>query len=182
MKSLHGKLLLDHGKLTGSAFHRTVVLICQHDPAGAFGLILNRPTPHTVGEAIAAALPERVQELPLFLGGPVQPQAISYLVRDALLTDPNVLPGLQLSHSLEEFLEPEEDRPSSRQFKFFAGYSGWGPGQLDNEMKADAWLVHPAPLELIFHPQPDQLWKIILRGLGLEYRLLADAPDDVSWN
>ena len=182
MKSLRGQLIFDHGKLTGSEFHRTVVLICDHDAAGAFGLVLNRPTEHTVGEAIAADLPGKVQELKLFLGGPVQPQAISYLIRDASLANANVMPGLQLSHSLDDLLEPAENVSPMRQFKFFAGYAGWGPGQLDGEMKVDAWLTHPASLELVFHPQPEQLWKLILRQHGSTLRLLADAPDDVSWN
>ena len=175
-------MIFDHGKLTGSEFHRTVVLICDHDAAGAFGLVLNRPTEHTVGEATAAGLPDTVRELKLFLGGPVQPQTISYLIRDAARADANVMPGLQLSHSLDDLLELAEDISPVRQIRFFAGYAGWGPGQLDGEMKAEAWLAYPASLELVFHPQPEQLWKLILREHGPDLRLLADAPDDVSWN
>ncbi len=178
MKSLKGSLILDNGKLAGSAFHRTVVLICEHDANGAFGLVLNRHLGHTVGEALDAVVPEEVERLPLFWGGPVQPQALSYLIRGTTTAGTNVMPGLRLSHSLEE-LEP---LGTSVQFKFFAGYAGWGPGQLDNEMKHEAWLAVPATLELVFHPQPEALWKLILRTQSLEYRLLAEAPDNISWN
>ena len=182
MKSLKGKLILDHGKLAGSEFHRTVVLVCQHDAAGAFGLVLNRRTDRTVGESIAASVPEAVGALPVFLGGPVQPQALSFLIREPGMPDANVMSGLHLAHSLDELAGADGNVSPQRQFKFFAGYAGWGPGQLDNEMQRDAWLVHPASLELVFHSQPAELWRSILRGLGGEHRLLADAPDDLSWN
>ena len=66
--------------------------------------------------------------------------------------------------------------------KFFAGYAGWSPGQLDDEMKADAWLTHPASLELVFHRQPEKLWKTVLCEMGPAYRLLAEMPEDVSRN
>ena len=75
-KYLKGQLLLDGGNLRGSFFHRTVVLICQHDSEGAFGLVLNRHSGKNVGEAVVADLPEQVQGLPLFIGGPVQPGAM----------------------------------------------------------------------------------------------------------
>lgn len=72
VKSLKGQLILDGGKLQGSFFHRTVVLICQHDEEGAFGLILNRETENKVGQAVVANLPESIKDQLLFIGGPVQ--------------------------------------------------------------------------------------------------------------
>ena len=69
-----------------------------------------------------------------------------------------------------------------KQIKFFAGYAGWSAGQLDKEMQDAAWLTHPASIELVFHSQPAELWRLILRGKGPQYRLLAEAPDDVSHN
>src|SRR5690242_15734273 len=93
-KSLKGQLLIDKGKLFGSFFHRTVILICQHDEEGAFGLVLNRNTENRVGDALVANIPEMIKEEPLFLGGPVQPQAMSFLVNDTFLPEANVLPNL----------------------------------------------------------------------------------------
>src|SRR5438270_11695301 len=84
---LKGQLLLDSGQLHGSFFQRTVVLICQHDGEGAFGLVLNRSTGSNAGEMIVADLPETLKACPLFLGGPVQPSALSYLHSDAFITD-----------------------------------------------------------------------------------------------
>lgn len=181
-KSLQGRLILDGGKLHGSFFHRTVVLICQHDTEGAFGLILNRATTSTVGQALVANLPEVLKEMPLFLGGPVQPQTLSFLHSDQFLPEPNVMLNLNVGHSLDALMDLSDSYSGTQKLKLFAGYAGWTAGQLDNEMARKDWLVHPASLELIFSPQPDQLWRGILRQKGLKNRLLADSPDDLSWN
>ncbi|MGH7981486.1 MAG: YqgE/AlgH family protein, partial [Limisphaerales bacterium] len=81
-KYLKGQLLLDSGQLIGSFFQRTVILVCQHDPEGAFGLVLNRATGSKVGDVIVADLPDALKDSQLFLGGPVQPGALSFLHSD----------------------------------------------------------------------------------------------------
>jgi putative AlgH/UPF0301 family transcriptional regulator len=81
-KFLKGKLLLDSGDLGGSFFQHTVILVCEHNSDGAFGLVLNRALGKTVGEMIVADLPDTLKESPLFLGGPVQPAALSFLHTD----------------------------------------------------------------------------------------------------
>lgn len=180
--SLKGQLLLDNGKLQGSFFHRTVILICQHDPEGAFGLVLNRTTGQEVGNALVADLSPTLKAQPLFLGGPVQPQALSFLHSDSFLPEANVLPNLHLEHSLDALLELGEGYTPTRQLKVFAGYAGWSPGQLDDEMRRDTWLTHPARIDLVFYPKPDELWKLVLTEKGWRYRLLAEQPDDLSRN
>ena len=179
---LKGQLLLDSGQLSGSFFQHTVVLICQHDAEGAFGLVLNRATGKNVGDVIVADLPEALKDCPLYEGGPVQPSALSFLHSDALLLDGNVIPNLSLGHSVDELVELGEAFSTARKLKMFAGYAGWSPGQLDNEMKHKAWLTHPASLELVFDPAPEQLWQVILRRKGGKYRLLAQSPEDLSLN
>jgi putative transcriptional regulator len=179
---LKGQLLLDSGQLGGSFFQHTVVLICQHDAEGAFGLVLNRTAGNSVGDMIVADLPEALKECPLYVGGPVQPSALSFLHSDALLPDANVMPNLSLGHSIDELAELGEGFSPTQKLKMFAGYAGWSPGQLENEMKHKAWLTHPASLELVFDTAPEQLWQSILRLKGGTYRLLAQAPDDLSFN
>src|SRR5947208_15291053 len=100
-KFLKGQLLLDSGQLRGSFFQRTVVLICQHDAEGAFGLVLNRAAGSNVGELIVADLPKQIKGCPLYLGGPVQPSALSYLHTDTLIPVANVLPNLNHGHSVD---------------------------------------------------------------------------------
>jgi len=181
-KSLKGQLLLDGGKLQGSFFHRTVVLICQHDPDGAFGLVLNRASGSQVGEMIVADMSESLKKQPLYLGGPVQPAALSYLHTDNFLLNANVLANLSLGHSLDDLVEIGQSFSSTQQVRIFAGYAGWSPGQLDEEVKRDAWLSHPASLDLVFHTNPDNLWQMILRQKGWKFRLLSQTPEDLSWN
>jgi putative transcriptional regulator len=179
---LKGQLLLDSGQLGGSFFQRTVVLICQHDAEGAFGLVLNRATGNKVGEMIVAELPDSLKACPLFLGGPVQPSALSYLHSDAFVPDGNVIPNLNLGHSLETLIEIGESSSPTRKIRLFAGYAGWSPGQLEDEMKRKAWLTHPASLDLVFDADPGTLWQRILSQKGWQYKLLAQMPEDLSRN
>src|SRR5690242_18758577 len=95
-KFLKGQLLLDSGQLRGSFFQRTVVLICEHNAEGAFGLVLNRTTDSQVGEMVVADLPDALKECPLYLGGPVPPTALSYLHSVAFIPEANALPSLSL--------------------------------------------------------------------------------------
>ena len=179
---LRGQLLLDSGQLRGSFFQRTVVLICQHNAEGAFGLVLNRTTGSNVGDMIVADLPERLKSFPLYLGGPVQPSALSFLHSDAFVPDANVLPNLNLGHTLDSLVEIGESFSASQKIRLFAGYAGWSAGQLEDEMRRKAWLTHPASLELVFDTDPSQLWQKILRQKGWKYKLLAQMPEDLSLN
>jgi putative transcriptional regulator len=181
-KFLKGQLLLDSGSLRGSFFQRTVVLICQHDSEGAFGLLLNRATGSKVGEMIVANLPDTLKGCPLYLGGPVQPSALSFLYTDSFLPDANVLPNLSLGHSLDSLMEIGESFSPTQKVKMFAGYAGWSPGQLEDEMKRKAWLTHPASLELVFDTPSEELWQFVLKRKGWKYRLLAQTPEDPSLN
>ncbi|MCC7375851.1 MAG: YqgE/AlgH family protein [Verrucomicrobiales bacterium] len=181
-KSLRGQLLLDGGNLAGSWFHRSVVLICQHNEEGAFGLVLNRPSGAIVGDAVVTDLPDTLKQLPLQIGGPVQPGALSYLLGDAFLPSASVMPNVELGHSLDQLIELAGEFSPTRKILVFAGYAGWSPGQLDDEIRRDAWLIQPATPEIIFDAEPAGLWRRILRDLGGRFRLLSDSPDDLASN
>jgi len=179
---LKGQLLLDSGQLRGSFFQRTVVLICQHDAEGAFGLVLNRSSGSKVGEMLVADLPDQLKDGLLYLGGPVQPSALSFLLTDTFIPDANVMPNLSLGHTLDALMETGESFSPTRKIKMFTGYAGWSPGQLEDEMKRNAWLAHPASIELVFDTSPDQLWQAILSQKGWKYKLLSQMPEDLSLN
>ena len=181
-KYLKGQLLLDSGQLQGSFFQRTVVLICEHNAEGAFGLVLNRNTGSKIGEMVIADLPDRLKECPLYLGGPVQPTALSFLHSDSFIPDANVIPNLSLGHSLDTLTEIGEAFSAARKVKMFAGYAGWSPGQLEDEMERKAWLTHPASLELVLDLDPVNLWQTVLRQMGPKYKLLSQMPEDLSMN
>ncbi len=179
---LKGQLLLDSGQLSGSFFQRTVVLICQHDAEGAFGLVLNRPSGSKAGDIIAGDLPETLSENPVFVGGPVQPSALSYLHTGHFLPEANVLPNLSVGHSLEELVQLGATFSPARKIRMFAGYSGWSPGQLEDEIRREAWLIHSATEDLVFDLNTDKLWQKVLKAKGWRYELLAQMPDDPSLN
>jgi len=182
-KYLGGQLLLDSGQLGGSFFQRTVVLVCKHGKEGAFGLVLNRTVGKTVGEMIIADLPDVLKSSPLYLGGPVQPGALSYLHTDAFIPDAEIMPNLALGHSLDELIELGESFSPVKKVRMFAGYAGWSPGQLEAELRQKAWVTCPATLELVFETPPEQLWQTVLRTKGgWKNRLLAQMPEDLSWN
>jgi putative transcriptional regulator len=181
-KFLKGQLLLDSGQLQGF-FRRTVVLICEHNAEGAFGLVLNRESGSKAGEMIVADLPEVLKESPLYVGGPVQPTALSFLHSDSFLPDANVLPNLSLGHSLDDLVELGELYSAQKKIRLFAGYAGWSGGQLEDEMKRKAWTTYPASLELVFDTPPEKLWsEILLRKGGWRNKLLAQMPEDPSLN
>jgi putative transcriptional regulator len=94
-----------------------------------------------------------------------------------------VMKSLSVGHDLEELVEVGGGSLPARQLRVFAGYAGWGPGQLDEELRRDSWLVQPATLELVFHPKPADLWRQVLLGKGdWQSRLLAGSPEDLAWN
>ncbi len=181
-KFLKGQLLLDSGQLRGSFFQRTVVLICQHDAEGAFGLVLNRPSGSSAGEVITVDLPPSLSDEPVFVGGPVQPSALSFLHTSQFMPDANVLPNLSVGHTLEELVQLGEGFSPARKIRLFAGYSGWSSGQLEDEIRRDAWLIHPATADLVFAPDTQNLWQQVLRQKGWRYELLASMPVDPSLN
>ncbi len=181
-KFVQGQLLLDSGQLQGF-FQHTVVLVCQHSVEGAFGLVLNRNTGRKVGEMIVADLPDLLKESPLYLGGPVQPTALSFLHSDAFIPGANVMPNLGLGHLLDELVDIGESFSPTKKVRLFAGYAGWSGGQLEDEMRRKAWLTFPASLELVFDTPPEKLWAAVLtRKGGWRNKLRAQTPEDLSWN
>jgi len=181
-KYLKGQLLLDSGQLVGSFFQRTVVLICQHDAEGAFGLVLNKGSGSTVGDVVLEDLPEAVKDSQLYVGGPVQPTAVSYLLLDDEDAGSLVIPRVSLGHSLEDLEEAGKIDDMAGKIRLFAGYAGWSANQLEDEIKRDAWLTHPATVELVFNRDPENLWQAVLKTKGWRYKILAQMPEDPSSN
>ena len=91
--------------------------------------------------------------------------------------------NLSVGHDLDELIELGQAWSPFRKVRVFAGYAGWGPGQLDDELRRDSWLTHPATLDAVFHSAPETLWQHILRGKGdWQHRLLSASPEDLAWN
>lgn len=162
-------LLLSMPQMHDPNFERSVVLLCDHSDQGAFGLVLNRPTTTAAAEAVALDPPVPAVNGPLlWTGGPVEPQRGWIL----LGTDPEdddaseVAPGVYLSTSAT-LLRRVIAEPSTRT-RVLTGYAGWGPGQLDEELAASAWLTVDVDPELIFDTPADAMWDRAIRRLGTE--------------
>lgn len=177
-ESLRGSLLVAAPQLLDPNFRRTVVLIAEHDDEGAMGVILNRPSGMTVADAAPELEPFVAGEEPIFAGGPVQPTSGVVLAEvehaeEPIFADVVLLAGIDQLAAVAD----ETDR-----LRVFAGYAGWGPGQLDGELERDDWIVDPARPADVFSAAPDDLWVEVLRRKGGQYALVARMPDDPSLN
>lgn len=181
MDSLRGRLLIAGPRLDDPSFHRTVVLIGEHGPEGAMGVVLNRPSAVTVGEAAEPLSAIAGQDAIVFVGGPVQPSAIVVL---ADFADPDragvgVFDGIGF---LPGEIESAGELGELHAVRVFAGYAGWSPGQLEAELAEGAWIVEPARTADVFTDDPDALWSAVLRRRGGRDALLALLPDDPRLN
>jgi putative transcriptional regulator len=180
MNSLQGHLLIAGPDLWDPNFRRTIVLVGHHDDEGAVGVVLNRASEVTVDEA-APPLSELVQPGDLlFLGGPVQPQSAVVL---ADFEDPARAEVLAFG-SIGFFAGEGDpgDAHAIRQARVFAGYAGWGPGQLEAEMEEESWFVEEALPGDVFTPAPEGLWESVLRRKGPSFHLLSTMPVDPTSN
>ena len=138
-----------------------MVLLCQHDTDGAFGLVLNRPVT-TTARIVPQDDPDAAteQEVEVWIGGPVEPERSWILISDPALDDNaiRVCDGVYLSTSAR-VLQNAIAAPDQARARLIAGYAGWGPGQLDEEVAASAWLTSDISLDLVFETPADEMWE-----------------------
>lgn len=168
--TLAPSLLLSMPQLDDPNFARSVVLLCQHDADGAFGLVLNRPIT-TTARIVPQADPDLAteQEVDVWIGGPVEPERSWILLRDSALDENaiRVCEGVYLSTSAR-VLEGVLQSPDQSQARLIAGYAGWGPGQLDEEVTASAWLTGDVDLDIVFQTPAEDMWERAIRRLGAD--------------
>jgi putative transcriptional regulator len=177
---LGGQLLISNSSLWDPNFRRTVVLVGHHDGDGAVGVVLNRALEVTVQEAVPGLAGLVRDGDPLFLGGPVEPQAAVVVAEFEHPERAEVLAFDSIG-----FLPAETDAEAIgpiMRARVFAGYSGWGPGQLEAELEQGSWIVEPAIPGDVFHPAPDRLWSDVLRRKGRDFDLMRSMPVDPALN
>jgi putative transcriptional regulator len=164
-------LLLSMPQMNDPNFARTVVLLCEYTEHGAFGLVVNRQMEEPAWTMVKTDPPVIVDpELRLWVGGPVEPQRTWVLMSDADGPDSEqqeISPGVILSASKALALKLLQSPPRSRS-RIVVGYAGWGPGQLDHEIAASAWLTMPVDPMLIFNVPPEQMWEAAIRRFGTD--------------
>lgn len=192
---LAGYFLISDTDLRDPNFFRTVVLLTEHNEEGAFGLVVNRVSSETLG----GVLPEdtlgesSAGDIPVYIGGPVQQEYLFVLhsglpmedgagvvtrPTDGVLFQPVTEATVSyFAHDWDSI--DASDRPTVR---IYGGYSGWGPGQLESELQAGAWIVHRATKEIVFHPAPEKSWADAMSKKGPLYRIIAQTGFKPSMN
>ena len=181
-----GTLLISQPFLGDPNFERSVVLICRHQAQeGTFGLVLNRLTSLTLGEVLDLPAGARAAAgVPLYAGGPVEPNTLHYLHRRADLPGARSL-GQDVYWGgdfklLLDYLSRGE--VAAAEVRLYAGYSGWSAGQLAGEIEGQSWIKHPMSAGKVFTLANDVFWREILREKGGRFKVLANYPSDPRLN
>ena len=181
-----GKLLIAEPLLADPNFDRSVVLMIEHNDEGALGVVLNRPTDLEVAAVLSDWSDLAADPPVLYMGGPVQQNGVLALGRRrdgvAAAGAVGLTPVLGEVGTVDLNLEPDELAASVDGVRFFVGYSGWGRGQLEGELEEGAWLVVPAEAGDVFAPDPDTMWRAVLRRQGGRTSMLAHFPAHPSLN
>ena len=180
MDTLQGQLLIASPGLLDPNFRRTVVLVTEHNEEGAAGLVLNRPSPTEVSDVVPQLEPLVEDGEQVWVGGPVQPNAV--LVLGEFLDPDDAAVPLFGSLGFPSLDEPDEVVPMTTRRRVFAGYAGWGSGQLEDELSREDWIVEPALPDDAFTEAPEELWRDVLRRKGGIYELVSRMPEDPSVN
>jgi putative transcriptional regulator len=181
MDSLQGQLVVASPTMSDPNFARTVVAIANHDADGALGIVLNRPSETEVVDAVPELDGIVDTEDVVFVGGPVQPASIVVV---AEFEDPGeaaflVVEGIGL---VSDRTGLDRLGTATARRRIYAGYTGWGPGQLEAELEREDWIVEPAQPEDVFDDEPADLWGRVLSRKGGQFRLLARMPIDPTVN
>ena len=180
-----GRFLIALPTLRDPNFVRSVVLLCEHNDEGSVGLIVNRPTQVKLAAEIPGPLSEAREGDLLFQGGPVASSHVFALhnVPRLMGESREVVPGVWFSPGSEGVADRLRQPPQPGEaLRLYAGYAGWGPGQLESEMEQTAWIVGPASADLVYATDPKSIWQRALQAIGGPAAFLATAPEDPRLN
>ncbi len=178
-----GDLLISEPFLPDPNFERSVILICEHNHDGSIGFVLNKPLTLHLADVL-----EEVNgfDKMLYRGGPVQEDTLHFIHKtgDSLDKSEEIGQGIYWGGSFEDLLSKINTRQlNPDDFLFFLGYSGWSPGQLENELKEESWIIHKrASAYDVFDTSPANLWREVLNNMGGKYRMFSNYPIDPRLN
>ena len=182
-ETLRGRLLVATPGLRDPNFDRTIVLVLEHDPDGGLGLVLNRPSTTVLADVLPGWQPLACDPQVVFAGGPVDGNAAICLgsTRPGVV-NPAVQPITPTLGVVDLDSDPALLTADLAHVRVFAGYAGWGGGQLDEEVEADGWFVVDALPGDAFLQQPGQLWRVVLRRQPGRLALFSTYPEDPTHN
>ncbi len=176
-----GKLLIAEPFLGDPNFERAVILLCEHNEKGSFGLVLNQLSNLKLSDAVN----ECYAELPLYVGGPVEYNTLHFVHRlgDQIPGSVDLGNGIFWAGDFETLQTLLNlNKVDQKDVRFFLGYSGWGEGQLDNEMRQNSWIISQADADLLFESDTETFWRKVLRDMGGGYKVMSNYPIDPRLN
>jgi putative transcriptional regulator len=179
-----GRLLLATPFLNDANFVRSVILICEHEDQGSIGFVINKPSILNLGDLVKEL---NFLKCEVFVGGPVEQNTLHFIYFGSQQLIPDSKPLADdiwwggdfstLVHHLKSHVLDVD------QVRFFLGYSGWDQGQLEAELAEDTWVVYSeAPTSTIFESSSDQIWRLLMKGMGGEFEIQANYPIDPRLN
>ena len=176
-----GTLLLSEPFMQEPLFGRSVVLVCHHDAEGSFGLILNKPAANPFDED---EKDHPLKHFPFFGGGPVEINSMFFIHNLTYLPDSVLLKdGICWQGNYEALLEAiEENAFRKDNGRLLVGYTGWGEGQLEEELEREDWMIYNGPIENILSLEVDVMWKTLLQNMGPYYKMVSNFPTDPNLN
>ena len=177
-----GRLLISEPFLPDPNFERTVVLLCEHNQEGSFGFVLNKPSILKVNEIMEDS---NVFDNVVYVGGPVQQDTLHFIHRNSTLSNAvEIADHVYWGGEFESLLTLVDTKQIvGSDVRFFLGYSGWGPGQLDSELEQDSWIVCDYVTDqLLFDTDPDLMWRKALENMGGRFSVYGNYPTDPRLN
>jgi len=176
-----GNILISEPTLRDFYFRQSVILLAEHNEEGSFGVIINKPIEARLKDIIKGF---PAYDLPVYLGGPVKTDSIFFIhTLDGVEQSMPIMQGLYWGGDLDtirEMLNKQEISP--KEIRFFVGYSGWSPNQLDRELKEKSWVLSQSTVKEIITDHPEKLWSNYLKSMGKDYAIWANFPADPTFN
>ncbi|MBW7847509.1 MAG: YqgE/AlgH family protein [Bacteroidales bacterium] len=182
LKPASGRVLLAEPLMDEFWFGRSVVLLIDHTDEGTLGLVMNKLAGISVQQVLGH---EAGMDSMIYVGGPVLPNHVYFIhtLGDKVPGSVKVMDGLYWGGEVETIREMMDmGVVQDDQIRFFLGHSGWGPGQLDNELKRNTWVVTEAPCSLLMKTRSHQMWNLLLQRMGPEYDLWRNFPANPDFN
>jgi putative transcriptional regulator len=178
-----GRLLISEPFMVDPNFKRAVILLTEYSEGGAMGFILNHASEFLLGDI----LPDlSYSEIPVFIGGPVAGNTLHFIHRcpEKIADGIEIADGVFWGGDFEAVRELITSyQLNAGEIRFFTGYSGWIPKQLDDEIKEDSWIVaKQLNIDTIFSQNEETLWREVVIGLGQRYAHIANFPEDPALN
>lgn len=182
LKPQKGRLLISEPSMGDINFKRAVILLTEHNESESIGFVLNQPTKISINDLISNF---PYFDSPVHIGGPVQRETLHFVHSLGDKIDGSIKIGEELywSGNFKTLKQLVSDKAIyTSQIRFFAGYSGWGAGQLDKELAEQSWIVAPGNCEIALRQNNNELWKSFISKMDKDYAIWSNMPDDPSLN